>query len=72
MDETQRDLGRLEGKVEAMEKTLEAMNEQLATLNAYMAETRGGWKTLLALAGFASAVGSAITWAVTTFAKKLP
>lgn len=60
--ETERDIGRLEGKVDSVEKTLATMQGQLAELNAYMAETKGGWKTLLALAGMASALGSAATW----------
>lgn len=71
-DETQRDIGRLEGKVESLEAQVAQMSQKLDTLNAYMAATKGSWKTLLALAGFASAAGSAITWIVTAIGKKLP
>jgi predicted secreted protein len=71
-DDTQRDIGRLEGKVDALERTVEQMNQKLDTLSAYMAETKGGWKALLALAGFASAAGSAVTWFVASIVKKLP
>ncbi len=70
--ETERDIGRLEGKVEALEASVAAMSEKLDAISAYMAETKGSWKTLLALAGCASAIGSALTWFVTKFAGKIP
>lgn len=70
--ETERDIGRLEAKVETLEQAVERMTAQLAEISAYMAETKGGWKTLLALAGMASAAASALTWFVTTFVKKMP
>jgi phage shock protein A len=61
----QRDIGRLEAKVEQLEKTVEQMDEKLDQLMAYMSEARGSWKTVMALGGFAAAVGSGITWVVT-------
>lgn len=71
-EETERDIGRLEGKVEALEERVAEMNGKLDALSAYMAETKGGWKTLLVLAGMASAMGSAITWAISVWMKKGP
>lgn len=63
--ETERDIGRLEGKVEALETLVSEMSVKLDKISEYMAETKGSWKTLLALAGIASAVGSALTWFLT-------
>lgn len=43
----------------------EAINRKLDTVIATLSEARGGWKTLMALAGCASAVSAGITWLVT-------
>ena len=60
----QRDIGRLEAKVEHLENTVRAMDEKLDLLTAYMSEARGSWRTLLAIGGLASACGAAVTWMI--------
>lgn len=60
----QRDIGRLEAKVEHLETTVKAMDEKLDLLTAYMSEARGSWRTLLAIGGLASACGAAVAWVI--------
>lgn len=60
----QRDIGRLEAKVEHLERTIADMDAKLDTLTAYMAEARGSWRTLLAIGGLASACGASVTWLI--------
>lgn len=43
------------------------MSKKLDTLMEYMAEARGSWKTVLAMGGFAAAVGTVIGWVISTF-----
>lgn len=56
----QRDIGRLEAKVENLERTVSSMDTKIDTLTAYMSEARGSWRTLLAIGGLASACGAAV------------
>ncbi len=60
----QRDIGRLEAKVEHLERTIKEMDVKLDLLTSYMAEARGSWRTLLAIGGLASACGAAIAWVI--------
>ena len=60
----QRDIGRLEAKVEHLENTVRAMDDKLDLLTTYMSEARGSWRTLLAIGGLASACGAAVTWMI--------
>ena len=60
----QRDIGRLEAKVEHLEATVAAMDEKLDVLTGYMAEARGSWRTLLAIGGLASACGGLVAWLI--------
>jgi hypothetical protein len=60
----ERDIGRLEAKVEHLEATVSAMDAKLDTLTGYMSEARGSWRTLLAIGGLASACGAAVAWLI--------
>lgn len=60
----QRDIGRLEAKVEHLERTVSAMDEKLDVLTTYMSEARGSWRTLLAIGGLASACGAGVAWLI--------
>ena len=60
----QRDIGRLEAKVEHLENTVKAMDEKLDILTGYMSEARGSWRTLLAIGGLASSCGAAVAWLI--------
>lgn len=63
--DNQRDFGRLEAQVTRLKEDVEDMSQKLDTLMTYMAEARGSWKTVLALGGFAAAIGSVLTWVIT-------
>ena len=60
----QRDIGRLEAKVEHLEQTVADMDRKLDLLTTYMSEARGSWRTLLAIGGLASACGAAVAWLI--------
>lgn len=61
--EVHRDLGKhdaqivaLQERVDRMHADLSGMIEQLQEINRTLSEARGGWRTLMAAAGLASAV----------------
>jgi predicted nuclease with TOPRIM domain len=61
-----RNLGRHDAQIEAMKDQINRMHvdlskviEQLQTINHTLSEARGGWKTLMAVAGFTSATTAA-------------
>lgn len=60
--EVHRDLGKHDAQIEALQAQVERLHtdlhsvlEQLQRINRTLAEARGGWKTLMAAAGLASA-----------------
>mgnify|MGYP003349069394 CR=1 FL=1 len=70
-DDVQRDLGRAEGRLGALEhdvhaikSSLETQGVRLGNIEKMIAEARGSWRTLMAIAGMASAIGSAVTWII--------
>ncbi len=50
--------------MEALTKQVVSMNGQLATVLETLAQARGGWRTLMWLAGASSAAGAIVTWAL--------
>lgn len=65
--EVHRDLGKHDAQIEALQKQVEqlhtdlgAMLTQLQDIHSTLAEARGGWKTLMATAGLASAVTAVV------------
>lgn len=76
--EVHRDLGKHDAQIEALQdqvdrlhKDLSNVLDQLTKINRTLAEARGGWKTLLAIAGFSSAI-TAIGMKVVAFMSSLP
>jgi hypothetical protein len=63
MDEHQT-LGYLRGKVETLEGQMTVAVKDITEIKAILNQTKGGWKALVILAGFSSAVSAAIasTW----------
>ena len=53
----QRDLGRLETKIAALETSLESLHSAIRELTILVSEAKGSWKTLVLLGGAASALG---------------
>lgn len=65
--EVHRDLGRHDAQIEAMQDQIERLHSDLAkvldelqTINATLAEARGGWKTLMAAAGLGGAITAGV------------
>lgn len=54
----QRDIGRLEAKVEHLEKQVDSMAQKLDQLVSIAENARGGWKMLLAVGAAAGALGA--------------
>jgi uncharacterized coiled-coil protein SlyX len=76
MDIDARAFGQLEGEVKALAQTLDAQNKtleaqsktlehlatQLAAVSTTLAEARGGWRTLIWIAGASASAAGAVTW----------
>lgn len=68
-DQLQRDLGRHDARLDAMEKDIQQMQSQLNRMNELLAQIQetlataaGGWKTLLVVGGMIAAVIQGIGW----------
>jgi uncharacterized membrane protein len=60
MDELQRDLGRVEGRMEAMDARLERIEANLITVVEHVQQSKGGMRALTWLGTIAGAVGAGI------------
>lgn len=56
--------GKLIQQVEQLGKDVHEMREMMANMNDFMQQSKGGWKTIILLAGVAGSVGAAIAWFV--------
>lgn len=74
--ELQREIGRHDAQIEALQNEVKSLHadlktalEQLASIQQTLAEARGGWKTMMWLGGLSAAVGGLVvkvfTWATT-------
>lgn len=73
----QRDIGRMEAEIKNLNITVGALTTSVAALTSEtrqiketMAEARGGWRTLVWLAGASGALGSALTYVANLFMSK--
>ena len=55
---TDKDIGRLEGRMSSVERDLSTMKTDLRCILKTLNEARGGWKTLLLAAGVAGTMGA--------------
>ncbi len=69
MQDVQRDLGRHDARLDAMESDLQEMKEQMAEMTRQIAKTneilstaRGGWKTLMLIGGGIAAGMQFLAW----------
>lgn len=51
-----RDFGRLEAEVQAMQRQIEDMASDLKAVRSMMDNAAGGWRVMVAVAGFTSAM----------------
>ncbi len=59
MEQLNRDLGRLEGKVEKLDDDVDDIKRMVADMHQTISEARGGWKTLVIVGAISSAVTTA-------------
>ena len=55
---TDKEIGRLEGRMNSVERDLSTMKTDLRCILKTLNEARGGWKTLLLAAGVAGTIGA--------------
>lgn len=60
----ERTLGEHGARLDALERQIEKIDKNVETLLQQVAEARGGWKGMMALAGFASSIGAGLTWVI--------
>lgn len=59
-DEVQRDLGRHEAEIGALQSDMVELKRDVKSILTTLSEARGGWKTLMLVAGIAGAVGAVL------------
>lgn len=57
MAEIQRDLGRHDVEIDHIKRDLDEVRQDVHEIKMMLAEARGGWKTLMAVAGLAGVCG---------------
>ncbi len=57
-DDTQRTLGKLEGRVDALEVDIKEISGDVKAILAIMNQTKGGWKTLALVGSIGGAFGA--------------
>lgn len=69
-------LGALTARVSALEatnqqllETMQAMREEMATVNNTLSEAKGGWRVLMMVGGFGTVIGGMIAFAINTWLK---
>jgi NADPH:quinone reductase-like Zn-dependent oxidoreductase len=72
MTDIQRDIGRLETHVAAIDTRLARVESKLDGLSEVLSQARGGWRTLLLVSGAAGAIGAWATKIATALAAQPP
>jgi hypothetical protein len=62
--------GRLTAKVEMLEEQVAEMRSDLRAVRDMLNEARGGWKLMLAVAGFAGTIGAGLSKFVVFFSQR--
>jgi prefoldin subunit 5 len=57
-ESVQRDLGRLEAKVEQLTKQVSDMQSDLEKISTTLAEARGGWRAVAFISGISATLGA--------------
>jgi prefoldin subunit 5 len=57
----QRDMGRLEARVDAVESELREIKADVKSILALVNQAKGGWKTLVVVGAVAGAAGALVT-----------
>jgi hypothetical protein len=67
---SERDIGRHDEAIGALKEDVAQLRTDVAAIKDLLSEARGGWKSLMWVAGFASAAGAVLVWVV-SFVKDL-
>lgn len=67
--ESHAQIARLEVQVERLEADVSELKADVKEVLAQLSEAKGSWKTLLAIAGFASSLGALAAWIIGKFVK---
>lgn len=57
MSEYERELGEMSARIHHLENTVTAMGADLRTIRDTLLQAKGGWKTLMLVAGISATVG---------------
>lgn len=60
-DALQRDMGRLEARVDALESELREIKADVKSILALVNQAKGGWRTLILVGAVAGATGALVT-----------
>lgn len=60
-DELHRDVGRHDAEIASLQREIAELRTDVRSILTTLAEARGGWKTLMAVAGIAGMAGAVIT-----------
>ena len=63
--EVHRELGAHDARLAHLEDEMQALREQMTEVLSILNQTKGSWKTLVALGGLIAALASAATWLLT-------
>lgn len=58
--ETQRIIGQLQASVEGLQRSVESLQRQVGRLTETIATAKGGWRTLVSVAGVSTAIGATV------------
>ena len=71
MDQFQRDIGRHDAEIDALQSDMKELKHDVKKILSTLSEARGGWKTLLLVAGIAGTMGALAT-KIATFLGFMP
>ena len=60
MDDHERALGRLEGRMQAVEREVHDVKTAVTSIKATVDQSKGGWRVVVAVAGIAGSIGALI------------
>lgn len=66
----QRDIGKMEAEIKSLTDAVRGLSTDVREIRQTLAEARGGWRTLVWIAGASGAVGAALSYVANLFMSK--